>query len=147
MTIDFLVDAPIKGQPRPRACKAGNHIRLYDPECSVNYKNLVKECCLRALEEAGIPYPVHLSDQGFTVHIDANFAIPKSFSKKKREMANGGAIKVTKKPDADNIGKIICDSLNDVLWYDDSQVTSLSINKQYGEKSTDYVHVMVEWTE
>ena len=36
-----------------------------------------------------------------------------------------------KKPDADNIAKIICDALNDVAYKDDTQVVMLTIIKKY----------------
>lgn len=38
-----------------------------------------------------------------------------------------------KKPDVDNIAKIICDSLNGIAYADDKQITSLHINKFYSE--------------
>ena len=42
-------------------------------------------------------------------------------------------IKPTKKPDADNIVKIICDALNGVAYKDDTQVVELDFKKVYGE--------------
>ena len=37
----------------------------------------------------------------------------------------------TCKPDADNIEKLVMDALNGVAWIDDSQVTDLSVRKDY----------------
>ena len=37
----------------------------------------------------------------------------------------------TVKPDADNVSKIILDALNGLAYYDDNQVTDLTIYKQY----------------
>ena len=39
----------------------------------------------------------------------------------------------TKKPDCDNIAKSILDALNNVAYYDDSQICKLSVEKYYGE--------------
>lgn len=39
----------------------------------------------------------------------------------------------TKKPDSDNIAKIICDSLNGIAYHDDSQIVELYICKSYSE--------------
>lgn len=38
-----------------------------------------------------------------------------------------------KKPDLDNIAKIILDSLNGIAYKDDSQVVELNISKKYTE--------------
>ena len=45
-----------------------------------------------------------------------------------------GIIKPTKKPDIDNIAKIICDGLNGVAYKDDSQIIYLAVIKRYAEK-------------
>lgn len=52
------------------------------------------------------------------VKITACFSIPKSASKKRRAMMIAGDIVPTKKPDFDNIQKIICDALNGVVYYE-----------------------------
>ena len=44
-----------------------------------------------------------------------------------------GCIYPTKKPDADNIAKIVLDALNGVAYTDDTQVINLSVQKRYGE--------------
>ncbi|WXL80106.1 RusA family crossover junction endodeoxyribonuclease [Clostridium perfringens] len=44
-----------------------------------------------------------------------------------------GLEKPRKKPDADNIGKIILDSLNGIAYKDDSQIIELSVIKSYTE--------------
>ena len=40
-------------------------------------------------------------------------------------------IRPTKKPDMDNILKIIADALNKVAYYDDKQIVECSIKKYY----------------
>lgn len=70
-------------------------------------------------------------DVPLKVVIYAWFSIPKSVSKTKRELMEKGYIKPTKKSDADNIAKIILDSLNKIAYYDDSQVVNLQIIKKY----------------
>ena len=39
-----------------------------------------------------------------------------------------------KKPDADNIAKIICDALNNVAYHDDTQVIELIVVKKYARE-------------
>ena len=50
-------------------------------------------------------------------------------------------INVTKKPDCDNIAKIILDSLNKIAYHDDSQVVDLHVNKRYAEMPYVYVEL------
>ena len=45
-----------------------------------------------------------------------------------------GKIRPTKKPDFDNIAKIVCDSLNTIAYKDDSQVIDGQVRKFYSEK-------------
>ena len=55
-------------------------------------------------------------------------------SKSNREKVYHGKLRPTKKPDLDNIAKIVLDSLNGLAYKDDSQVVSLRIDKFYAEK-------------
>ena len=41
---------------------------------------------------------------------------------------------VLKKPDIDNIAKIVADALNKVAYDDDSQICDMKIIKRYGEQ-------------
>ena len=66
------------------------------------------------------------------MRIRAYFAIPASDSKKQRAQKVQGAIRPTKKPDWDNIGKIIADSLNGVAYRDDSQIVDAQVRKFFG---------------
>ena len=65
------------------------------------------------------------------VQVEAFFEPPKSRSKTKRNAMMGSY--VTKKPDADNIAKLI-DSLNGIVFHDDSQVAQLLVTKKYAEQ-------------
>ena len=77
-------------------------------------------------------YPRHLPWAGpIRLNFTAVFAIPTTFSKKLREQARGGSLFVTKKPDKDNIEKLIVDALNKVAFHDDSQIIGGGI-KIYG---------------
>ena len=68
------------------------------------------------------------------VDILAVYPIPKSFTKKERLQVLRGELHPTKKPDADNIGKIVADALNGVAYRDDSQIILLRIRKTYSEE-------------
>lgn len=55
---------------------------------------------------------------------------PKSLSEKKRKLPN--AFWKSTKSDIDNLYKICADSLNTIVWRDDAQVASATIEKQFG---------------
>jgi Holliday junction resolvase RusA-like endonuclease len=42
-------------------------------------------------------------------------------------------IRPTKKPDADNIAKIVCDALNGIAFLDDKQIVDARITKWYSD--------------
>jgi Holliday junction resolvase RusA-like endonuclease len=67
------------------------------------------------------------------VSITAYFPILKSENKIIKEKKISGEILPTKKPDADNIAKIVLDALNGVCFVDDNQVCVLSVAKMYCE--------------
>ena len=67
------------------------------------------------------------------VRVVARVSIPKSFSKKDRAAAIEGRKRPITKPDWDNFGKIV-DSLNKIVWNDDSQVVDGRVIKLYSEK-------------
>ena len=45
-----------------------------------------------------------------------------------------GALLPAKKPDLDNVAKIVCDALNGVAYKDDAQVVKLTVHKRYSER-------------
>ena len=65
------------------------------------------------------------------VSIEACYRIPAKATKAQKEKIASGELMPCIKPDADNIAKIILDSLNKVAWDDDAQVTELTIQKHY----------------
>lgn len=77
------------------------------------------------------------------VTIIAYFDIPKSTSKKNKDKMLKNDIRPTKKPDIDNITKIILDALNKFTYNDDTQVAELVVRKYYAEIPKVYVKVEI----
>lgn len=115
------------GKQRPKFSRQGQFVKTYTPQKTVNYETYVKQCFLMKYQDY-----TPLEDK-LCVRIHAHFPIPKSFSKKKREQAVMGMLKPTKKPDCDNIAKIVLDSLNGLAFIDDKQVVTLIVTKEYHE--------------
>lgn len=118
----FTVYGDPKGKGRPRFTKTGI---AYTPKDTKQYEDNVRAAYLSSEEKESFSGPVCAKIVGF-------FKIPKNISKKKRELMIGTPY--IHKCDADNLAKIILDSLNGFAYKDDSCVTSLKVIKIYGDE-------------
>ena len=75
------------------------------------------------------------------VTITAFYEVPASASKTMRAEMLSGKRRPTKKPDADNIGKIIMDALNEVAYHDDAQVVELLVEKRWAELNSARIRI------
>lgn len=122
------------GKERPKFRRAGFKVITYTPPATKKYE---KEVARIYKQSAGVLY----TEIPLRVRILAKFPIPESWSKKNKEKALKDEIKPNKKPDLDNIAKIILDGLNGVAYTDDKQVTSLEIEKVYSDTPCVVVYV------
>jgi Holliday junction resolvase RusA-like endonuclease len=116
MNITIPVEPTAKG--RARVCVRNGRSFAYTPA-----KTAKAEKDIRAyVESLGLP----MFAPGVPLRVGIHFYLtkPKSVSKKRQEPVV--------KPDLDNYVKII-DSLNGVIWPDDSQICGLSATKEYGQ--------------
>ena len=124
----FTIPGEPQGKGRPRVVRQGGFARAYTPEKTASYENLVKVEYQRA---RGIMYA---GDVQLRMTITAHYGIPKSVSKIKRAAMVKGIIRPVKKPDADNVAKVICDALNGVAYRDDTQIVHLAVSKWYDDE-------------
>ena len=131
---EFEIPETITGKARPRMnTRTG---KAYTPTKTKNYEYLTRYYFTQK-------YPKYIPIEGrVKITIIAYFEITKSTSKKREAEMLKGIISPTKKPDWDNIGKIICDSLNKFAYLDDSQITYSTIIKKYAK--TPKVDVIIE---
>ena len=119
--VTFIVE---DGQdPVAKARPRWSHGRVYTPSRTVNAENMIR----KKWKEAGgemIHGPV-------AVTISFQLQTPKSWSQAKKIMAQDREILPLKKPDIDNILKIIMDGLNGVAYHDDKQVVEATIRKRF----------------
>lgn len=132
--IAFEVPGPIRGKARPRVTRAGI---TYTPKETAQYENLVKLC----FREAAAAHEVELFEKPVRAQLEVYYEIPKSTTKSRRGAMMMDRLYPTKKPDADNIAKIVLDSLNGIAYKDDSQVVELMVNKFYSKRGQPYVFV------
>ena len=127
--IHFVYYGEIRGKGRPRFRNTGKFIQTYTDADTRNYEMSIKEAYL---QQSGNEKYMN-SEVPLKMRLLVFQQIPKSVSQKKhREMA-GGLILPTKKPDCDNILKSVLDSLNQVAFYDDTQIVELSVQKWYSD--------------
>lgn len=134
--VEFKVHTAPQGKARARTVKNKytGKTMSFTPQKTVDYENLIRWS-----------YKAAAGNTFFEGHIGINivamFEIPKSFSRKRREMAIHDDVRPTNKPDVDNIAKAVLDALNGVAYGDDKQVVSLSVKKFYCEKPAVYISV------
>lgn len=137
MTIKFIVSGKPQGKARPRFRKIGNYVSTYNPKQTTEYEKLVKSSAIEQCKDK-----LNKQYTGLVkMSIKAYFKPNKSISKKQYDLLIGK--EHLKKPDSDNIAKIICDSLNGVAYKDDSQVAYLEIEKYYADEER--VEVTMEY--
>lgn len=124
----FTVPGEPTGKGRPRVVKNGAFTRTYTPEKTASYENLVK------LEYQQQSKGVTFGGKQIKMDIKAYYALAKSDSKRRRSEKISGARRPTKKPDIDNVYKIVADALNKIAYDDDSQIVAASIEKYYAEQ-------------
>ena len=130
---DFEIEGKPVGKGRPRFRRIGNFVQTYTPTATADYEKLVR---LRFQNAGGV-----ITEKPVRVEITAFFAPPKSARKKQKAEMLANLILPMKKPDADNIAKIILDALNKIAYKDDSQVIELSVKKLYSEVARVSVHI------
>lgn len=120
---------------RTKVNKDGKLVR-FDPQSKMMME-------LRASTILQLPngYVTIKKNESVETKIYCGFSIPKSWPKEKQKEAMLGNIKYIKPPDCDNIAKLYLDAIKGIVFYDDSQVSTLSIHKFY---TTEKPYVLLE---
>lgn len=129
MSVKFTVLGEPQGKGRPRFTTVAGHAQAVTPKQTVLYENLIKTEYLRQVKTPRFP-----DNEMLTMSVRAYYSIPTSASKKKRQGMIEGYIMPTKKPDADNILKVVADSLNQIAYRDDAQIITATITKLYSDQ-------------
>ncbi len=124
MEIEFTIEGSPMGKERPKFARRGKFTKTYTPKKTREYEDKVK------IEYNKSFRGVSFGNKPIVVNIVGIFSVPKSTSKKKTKELIGQPF--DKKPDSDNMGKIVLDPLNNLAFDDDKQVTDLEVIKRYG---------------
>jgi Holliday junction resolvase RusA-like endonuclease len=121
----------IPGDPVAFARSGGNGKVRFTPKRQRDFAALVKLAAHQAMDgREPLRGPVCLE-------IEAHYLIPTSWPKRKAASATWR----TSKPDADNVAKLISDSINEIVFVDDAQVAQLAVRKVYGSTSRTLVTI------
>lgn len=123
----FIVPGEPVGKGRPRGRRMGKGIMFYTPDKTVDYENKIRACAIEACGDILRPLWVG----AVKIEVLAYMGIPKNTSKKHRLMMERGQLLPLKKPDCDNILKVVLDALNGVAFRDDKQVVAANCEKRY----------------
>lgn len=133
MIYEFEVPGKIIGKGRPRLNSYTGVV--YTPSRTKDYETLIEQYFL-------LKYPKFKELNGrIKVNIIAYFPIPKTTKKAEIEEMLKNNVSPTKKPDIDNIVKVILDSMNKFAFKDDNQITKLEVEKKYSEKERVYIKI------
>ena len=127
MMVRLTIPGEPQGKGRHRAVRRGDQIATSTPRKTKDYEDEVRFCCRQEYGDL----MVFAVDEPVSATIIAAFGIPKSASKKRKVEMMAGSVLPTKKPDTDNIAKIVLDALNGLAYPDDKQVVELQVLKTY----------------
>lgn len=120
----FIVPGQPQGKLRARWSPHGTHT----PQKTVNYETYIKEMFV-------ISYPDFVPLEGaLTINISAWVMIPKATSKKKRRLMEERILRPTKRPDFDNIIKVVADALESLAYKNDNQIVTSVFHKWFSER-------------
>ena len=123
--MQITIDIPIEpvAQKRHRHTSRGNFVTVYDP--SKKDKENIANLCRYAS-------PLEPFSSAVSVDLTFWFERPKSHfgtGKNANKVKVSAPVEHTKKPDIDNLQKILFDALNGVFWSDDSIITQVNAKK------------------
>ena len=133
MIYEFEVPGKVIGKGRPRLNSYTGAV--YTPTRTKDYESLVEQYFL-------LKYPRFKILEGrIKVNIIAYFSIPKTTKKSEINEMLDNNISPTKKPDIDNIVKVVLDRMNKFAFRDDNQITKLEVEKKYALEDKVYVKI------
>lgn len=141
--VKFTISGEPFGKERPRAtivrgkARQDDWVNEYTPKDTKAYEKRVKEEYARQVGSFSFP-----RGQALDLRVMAYYEIPASASKKIKQYMLDGVLRPTKRPDWDNIGKVVADSLNKIAYHDDAQISDAQVRKFYS--SNPRVEVIIQ---
>ena len=119
----FVIPGAPEGKARPRSTRTGH---AFTPQRTRDYE----ECVRTAWTQSGCA----MLDGPIAVRIYAYHPCNKSDSRQTVLRKLAGKLLPAKKPDWDNIGKLVADALNGIAYDDDKSIIDARVIKVYADK-------------
>lgn len=123
--VEFTVPIRPVGKARPRFTRFGH---AYTPTTTRSAEAMVAAYAASAMQGRE-----RAEQQALAISLEFVFSPPESWSKKKKAEAIKSCAARCGKPDIDNLEKLVCDALNEIVYADDKQITEIHACKYYGE--------------
>ena len=121
MKVSFTIEGEPVGKGRPRHGK----YKTYTPAKTKSVENNIAY-----FYKVNVGYYF----EGYVkLNLNLYYSIAKSDSKKKKLMKLNNELRPNKKPDIDNVVKLVADALNEVAYKDDTQIIELRCRKFYSD--------------
>jgi Holliday junction resolvase RusA-like endonuclease len=107
-------------------------MRKYQPAKVTEWKNWIRLQAQQQLSQIA-EFKPFVGAVG--VEVDFIFSLPKSASKREKQLLNYSGVTLwkAKRPDlGDNLFKGMADALTEIVWFDDSQIVEIHSRKFYG---------------
>jgi Holliday junction resolvase RusA-like endonuclease len=129
--IKLIVPGEPVAKARPRWAQWG----IYTPKKTVNYEMQIRER-FATVYPRFVPF-----SEALRVEMIAYMGIPISQSQKKKALMKSGKIRPVKRPDIDNILKVI-DALSGIAFRDDRQIVEAEMKKFYSNQPRLEIRIM-----
>ena len=131
MKARFTVLGPPQGKGRPRVVRLKNGAsKTYTPSKTVEYENSVKIAYSRKFGNRVL----YEKEVALKMTIAAFMPVPKSTPKRDIAKMHSENWPHTKRGDVSNIAKCVEDALNGLAYWDDGQISVLTVMKFYSAK-------------
>lgn len=134
-SMNIIIDGEPIGKGRPRVTNRGSFAHAYTPKRTKNYEKQVQQSYFNQI---GVGTKL---EGPIKTEVKAFFPIPKSSTKKQRELMLKDKIKHIHKPDLDNVYKSVFDALNGLAYNDDSQIIIMNGRKYYSDEPRVEIHL------
>lgn len=121
--IEFTIPGSPVAKGRPRFARRGTFVATYTAKPTAAHERVVAAC-------ARLAFSAPLTGS-LRLEVDSYHAIPKNLSKAAKQAAANGQTRPARRPDVDNIAKLILDGCNGIVYADDNQVVELQARKFY----------------
>lgn len=119
----FEVPGKVRGKGRPRFTKFGTP---YTDKNTVAYEKLIQASYLKSTS--------YISCNSVRISMYVCFAPNKTDTKKNKLIKLKNSLWPSKKPDIDNVIKVVLDALNKIAYQDDTQVNEIHVIRHWCEE-------------